>query len=124
MTAPVSCQDLLRASRPGFPEGLKVHHPTNPARMNIPPSVSDGAGVPGRRKRWERGGLRPLLRPVTGKLLTQKTPAAPPLQVLMVMKDGALRTAAKKVLEEINYKGSFPILSPPGRHPFPGFGAK
>jgi hypothetical protein len=55
-----------------------------------------------------------------GKMLTHRDPAAPPLQVLMVMKDGALRTAAKKVLEEINYKGSFPVLSPRGRHPVSG----
>lgn len=101
-----STQDLIQASRPGFPQGLRVR---SLARFRPRRRV--------RRAKTDRRGpvstaFLEVIPPRMGKRapiptsLATLTLAAPTTQVLYVMKDTALHAPAKKLLEDIGYKGA------------------
>ena len=99
-----STQDLIQASRPGFPQGLRVR---SLARFRPRRRV--------RRAKTDRRGpvstaflevIPPRMRKTIPTSLATLTLAAPTTQVLYVMKETALHAPAKKLLEDIGYKGA------------------
>ena len=101
-----STQDLIRAIRPKFPEGLKVRRTTRIApRSDAPPVFraapervtysTSSAAVEISPDRWEP--------PTT---TGSDVPRDPPTQVLVVVRDEARHAPIKKLLQEIGYKGA------------------
>ena len=102
-----STQDLIRATRPKFPEGLKVRRTTRIAAERCPARFPSGtrigvtystssAAVEISPDRW---GAPPRLA-TTGS----DVPRDPPTQVLVVVRDEARHAPIKKLLQEIGYK--------------------
>ena len=113
-----STQDLIRATRPKFPEGLKVRPKTRIASRAVAPPVS--ARPPDRgttvstsshsgRERFPRN------LPCTPSPATPTADATrdPQTQVLVVVKDESIHAPIKKLLQEIGYKGANAHASQP-----------
>ena len=120
-----STQDLIQASRPGFPQGLRVRslarfRPRRRVRRAKTGSPrSRFHGFPGS---YPHAHAKTRTHPNLAPTLTL---AAPTTQVLYVMKDTALHAPAKKLLEDIGYKGaSWRHRAPdPARTAFPDYHA-
>lgn len=101
-----STQDLIQASRPGFPQGLRVR---SLARFRPRRRVRRAKTGSPRSRFHGFPGSYPIAHAKTRthpNLAPTLTLAAPTMQVLYVMKDTALHAPAKKLLEDIGYKGA------------------
>jgi hypothetical protein len=109
-----NAKDLIQASRPGFPQGLKVRIAGFSPRARASPRAMPREGY---RPRSRKGNLLASLiflsfekRCVLRAGPTRSLPS--PSQVLVVMKDNGSHAAAKKMLSEIGYLGASRAVSP------------
>jgi len=117
-----STPDLIQASRPGFPKGLRVSQQDRArtllgrgrASRSATPTGTSVLGVACFFERTERYRLFPARRassPGGGPPADPSTFRFPPTprprtQVLFVMQDTATHAAAKRLLEDIGYEGT------------------
>lgn len=103
-----SCQDLIQAERPGFPAGLRVRAGIDASAVRVRPGRFRSPGSSSRTQppiSSEDGVSSFHSPPFDTPSLTVATPPSSS-QVLVVMKDSARSTPAKKLLEDIGYKGA------------------
>jgi len=113
-----STQDLIRATRPKFPEGLKVRPKTRIASRAVAPPVSARPPDRGTTVSTSSHSGRerfPRHLPCTPSPATPRADATrdPQTQVLVVVKDESRHAPIKKLLQEIGYKGANAHASQP-----------
>ena len=113
-----STQDLIRATRPKFPEGLKVRPKTRIASRRVAPPVTARPPDRGTTVSTSSHSGRerfPRHLPCTPSPATPRADATrdPQTQVLVVVKDESRHAPIKKLLQEIGYKGANAHASQP-----------
>ena len=104
-----SCQDLIQAERPGFPAGLRVRAGIDASAVRVRPGRFRSPGSSSRphpAPHIERGRCFLVPPPPVRHALAHGRDPPSSSQVLLVMKDSARSTPAKKLLEDIGYKGA------------------